>query len=319
MVDAATPNLAPQRSRLRTALRLILGGASLVFVAYACLDLARRWDASALSIRWLPLVLSALPLMLGLLVLALGWKWLLERMIGRPVPSVPALALHAESQIARYTPGKVGMPLVRMAGAPQLGAPVGAIASSVVIELLPFLSVGGAVGFLCLWLGSAHAHGALALLGRWGVIGLVVCSVGTLALVILPRRFYPNSLLQLLRAPGDTPLIPAKVPLANLVYWLTWAVHGYLASYGVGAEPRAAFASSGLFVLAPIAGFLALITPAGVGVREAVVSVGLAPTLGPAPAVAAALVSRFASLLVDALGWAVGRALARGAAVAPGR
>ncbi len=292
-------------------LRLVLGAASLIFVAYACLDLARRWDSRALSIRWLPLVLSALPLMLGLAVLALGWKWLLERMIGRPVPTLPALALHAESQIARYTPGKVGMPLVRMAGAPQLGAPVGAIASSVVLELLPFLSVGGAVGFLCLWLGSEHARGALALLGRWGIVGLALCSVGTLALVVLPRKFYPAALLRFLRAPGATPLIPAGAPLANVVYWLTWALHGYLASLAVGAEPHAAYAASGLFVLAPIAGFLALITPAGVGVREAVVSVGLAPTLGPAPAIAAALISRFASLLVDALGWFVGRALAR--------
>jgi uncharacterized membrane protein YbhN (UPF0104 family) len=101
------------------------------------------------------------------------------------------------------------------------------------------------------------------------------------------------------------------MPLAHAGYWLTWAVHGYLASRAVGIPHAPALAGAGLYVLAPIAGFLALITPSGIGVREAVLSVGLTPMVGPAPALAAAIVSRAASIAVDILAWGVARVVVR--------
>ena len=63
--------------------------------------------------------------------------------------------------------------------------------------------------------------------------------------------------------------------------------------------------------LAVLAIILALITPAGIGVREAVMTVGLAPVLGVTPAASAAIVSRLTSLLVDVAAWGVGRFIAR--------
>ncbi len=305
MVQAMAPKDEAPLARIRSLVRATLGVASLVFVVYACYQLAGRWDSSKVSVHWGLVLLSNLPLGLGVAVLALGWKWLLERMIARPVPTPLALALHVESQLARYTPGKVGMPLVRIAGAPRLGASANAVGSSVVNELLPFLSVGGAVGFLCLWLGAPHASGALALIGRWGVVGLIVFAAITLVLIAVDRRRYPAFVLRVLGVQGESPLIPRRVPLAHVAYWLTWAVHGYLVNLAVGASHASALAGTGLYVLAPIMGFLALVTPAGVGVREAVLSMGLAPALGPAPAIAAAIVSRAVSLLVDVLAWAI--------------
>jgi uncharacterized membrane protein YbhN (UPF0104 family) len=69
--------------------------------------------------------------------------------------------------------------------------------------------------------------------------------------------------------------------------------------------------NAGLYVLAPIASFLAIVAPAGVGVREAIVSIGLAPIAGPTPALAAAIVSRAISLAVEVGVWASARVLAR--------
>lgn len=298
-------------TRIRSRLRLLLGTASLLFVAFACYRLFGRWEGGKVSLDLGFMLLSLLPLALGTVILALGWKWLLERMVSRAIPARPALALHLESQLARYTPGKVGMPLVRIAGAAQLGASAGAIASSVLIEVLPFVSVGGAIGFFCLWLGIEHAEGILSLVGRWGLIGLAIFALLTLGFVAVDRRRYPRSLLRLLRAEGDAAIVPISVPLAHAAYWITWALHGYLASRAVGISHPAAFAGSGLFVLAPIAGFLALATPSGIGVREAILSMGLSPLVGPGPALAAAIVSRAASLLVDVLAWAAARALVR--------
>jgi uncharacterized membrane protein YbhN (UPF0104 family) len=61
----------------------------------------------------------------------------------------------------------------------------------------------------------------------------------------------------------------------------------------------------GLYTLGPVVGFLAVAAPAGIGVREAIVSIGLAAQLGPAPALAAAVLSRGISLLADVLAWSV--------------
>ena len=311
MNQAAGPSQAPGLARLRSVLRVVLGGASIVFVAYAIYELANRWESGKVSLHWGFVALSVLPLLLGVTVLGVGWKWLLERMTARPVPTLPALALHVESQLARYTPGKVGMPLVRMAGAPRLGASANVVGSSVLIELLPFLSVGGATGSLCLWLGSPHASGALALVGRWGVVGLVAFAAITVALIAVDRRHYPAFVLRALGVEGESPLIPRRVPLAHVAYWLTWALHGYFTNRAVGADHASSVAGAGLYVLAPIMGFLALVTPAGVGVREAVLSIGLAPVLSPPPAVAAAIVSRAASLVVDVVAGASGYLLNR--------
>jgi uncharacterized membrane protein YbhN (UPF0104 family) len=99
--------------------------------------------------------------------------------------------------------------------------------------------------------------------------------------------------------------------VAHALYWLTWAVHGYFAARAVGISSPHAVYGAGLYVLGPIAGILALATPSGIGVREAVMSMGLAPVVGPAPAVAAAIVSRATSLVVDCLVWAFGRLVLR--------
>jgi glycosyltransferase 2 family protein len=298
-------------ARFRLVLRWVLAVVSIVFVAYAGYKLAVRWESGKVSLSLVPLVLSFVPLVFGTLIQALSWQWLLERLAGKRVPTQVAVPLHLESQLARYTPGKVGVPLVRIAGADRLGAPASAVASSTVLELLPYLSVGGAVGFLFLWIASKHADGALALLGRWGIAGVVVFGTVTLVLTLLDRQRYPSVALKLLGVSGTTPLVPPSMPLSHLVYWSSWALHGYLVCRGVGIPHAAAFGGAGLFVLAPIAGFLALVTPAGMGVREAIVSVGLAPIAGPAPALAAAIVSRGISLVVEVGVWATARVLVR--------
>jgi hypothetical protein len=58
-------------------------------------------------------------------------------------------------------------------------------------------------------------------------------------------------------------------------------------------------------------GFLALLTPAGLGVREGVLVVALAPVLPAGPALVVALVSRLWMMLVELAGAAVAHLLAR--------
>jgi len=311
-VSSAAPRTTLNVARLRLLARLILGVASAIFVVVACYKLAQRWESGKVAVSWGWLLASALPIALGTVILAIGWKWLMERMAGREIPLRPCLTLHFESQMARYTPGKVGMPLVRMAGAERLGVSAAVAGYSVLTESISMVAVGGVVGFALL-LATTGASGGLAkAFGVLGVLGLGAFVLVTLVLVFVDRRRLPAIVIKLMKAEdGPGPLVPRRGPIAHALYWLTWAGHGYLAARAVGIGSVHAFGGSGLYVLAPIAGILALATPSGIGVREAVLSMGLAPVVGPAPAVATAIVSRAVSLVVDCGVWAFGRLVLR--------
>ncbi len=109
--------------RLKAVLRPIMGVLAVIFVVAAIWDLKRRWRPGVVEVDWGMATLSMLPLALGCILLGLGWIWLLSRMSGVKIPVLPGMALHLESQAARYTPGKVGLPLVRMLGAAALARP----------------------------------------------------------------------------------------------------------------------------------------------------------------------------------------------------
>lgn len=297
--------------RIKLLARIVLAGASAIFIAVACYKLASRWESGKVLLNWAWVVAAGLPIALGTFILAVGWKWIMERMVGHGVPLRPALTLHFESQMARYTPGKVGMPLVRMAGAERLGVPASVAGYSVLTESISMVAVGGVIGFALLFATTGGAGGVLEAFGKLGVLGLLAFVAVGLVLVFVDRRRLPDVVVRLMKAEGSGPLVPRRGPVAHALYWLTWAVHGYFAARAVGISSAHAVYGSGLYVLGPIAGILALATPSGIGVREAVMSMGLAPVVGPAPAVAAAIVSRATSLVVDCLVWAFGRLVLR--------
>jgi glycosyltransferase 2 family protein len=308
--DTAAPTPAAF-ARFRSAARLVLGVASAIFIVVACYKLALRWESGKVSVRWPWLIASAVPIALGTVVLAVGWKWLMERMAGRKIPLRPCLTLHFESQMARYTPGKVGMPLVRMAGAERLGVSAAIAGYSVLTESISMVAVGGVVGFALLLATTGGSGGLTEAFGALGGLGLAAFVLVTVVLVFVDRRRLPAIAVKLMKAEGAGPLVPRRGPVAHALYWLTWAVHGYFAARAVGIGSAHALGGSGLYVLAPIAGILALATPSGIGVREAVLSMGLAPVVGPAPAVATAILSRAVSLVVDCSVWAFGRLVLR--------
>jgi len=162
--------------------------------------------------------------------------------------------------------------------------------------------VGGALGFASLFLLPSRS-GLTALLGAWAVPIVLCFALGVLALSFVDRARLPRFVLGVLKVTGSGPLVPPSLPLAHLAYWLTWAIHGYLLTRAFGAAQSLALSTSGLYALATVGGFVALAAPAGVGVREAILSLSLAPALGSAPALALAVASRAASLCADLLVW----------------
>ena len=288
-----------------------MGLAALGFVVWTFEDLGRRWDPNTLSVSWWLVALSTLPLAAGGLLQAWGWTLLLSRMSGKPVPWAPAIALHVESMMARYVPGKVGLPLVRMAGAATLGVEPAVAGVSVFIEMLSFSAMGGVVGFGTLALAHGQTRGQEALLGPWFTVLLVGFAVGVAALMFVDRKYFPKALLRRIGAGGAGPLVPLILPLIHAAYWGTWVLHGYLMALAIGASHAAALAAAGFFPVALIAGFLALVAPAGAGVREAILSAGMAPVVGATGALSAAVLSRITTLVVELSVFLLTRPLAR--------
>ncbi len=294
----------PGVARVKRWLKPVLMVLAALFVALAGWDLMRHWEPGRFQLDWGLAVLASAPLLVGSLVQGFGWVALIDKMTGARVPLGPALALYLDSQLARYTPGKVGLPLVRMAGAHRIGAPAGAVGSSVLIEMMSWTAVGSAAGFALLYVTNEHARGVVQLLGRWGVPLVAVCLLGLFAAMFIDRTRLPSGVVSRLGLAGVGPLVPPALPAVHLFYWSTWAVHGWLLAQAVSSVDGAPLAATGLLILGPVLGFVALAAPAGVGVREAVLAAGLAPIVGSAPALTLAVVSRFASLLADVGAWA---------------
>jgi hypothetical protein len=308
--SAANEQEPPKKAGLKQRLGPLFMVIALLFVAYSAWDLAHKWQRAKVSLDLPWALASVLPLMLGCLIQGRGWIALIERMTALRVPRGPALSLYMDSQLARYTPGMVGLPFVRMAGAARLGVPAVTVGSSVGLEMLSWTAVGGGVGFASLFFLPARS-GLTALLGAWAVPIVLGFTAIVIALTCVDRGRLPAFVVRVLKVPGSGPLVPFALLLAHALYWSTWAAHGFLLTRAFGAAPGIALASSGLFALATVGGFVALAAPAGVGVREAILSVSLAPAVGAAPALAIAVVSRAASLCADVIAWLVLKRWAR--------
>jgi glycosyltransferase 2 family protein len=298
-------------ARFKAVLRPLMAALAVLFVGVAIWDLKRRWQPGQIEIDYGMAVASMLPLALGCVLLGLGWVWLLSRMSGVKVPTLRGLALHFESQAARYTPGKVGLPLVRMLGAERLGTSARIVGTSVLIEVLCWVATGGVTGLLVLIVSGEMLSRVTDALGWVGLVVLAGFIALLAALLLVDRRSLPKRVVDALQLDGEGPLVPPALPLVHAGYWLTWAAHGYFTGRAIHALGGVAFSSMGFYVLAPVMGFLALAAPGGLGVREAVLSIALAGSVGPAAALYAALLSRGTSVVVDLGVWALLRPFAR--------
>ena len=300
----------PAKPGLKKRLGPIFMLIALLFVAYSAWDLAHRWQKTQVSLNWTWALASILPLGVGCLVQGRGWIALIERMTARTVPRGPALSLYMDSQLARYTPGMVGLPFVRMAGAGRLGVSAVSVGSSVGLEMLSWTAIGGGVGFASLFFLEARS-GLTKLLGAWAIPIVLGFAMIVIVLSCVDRTRLPAFVVRVLKVEGTGPLVPFSLIFAHLLYWATWAAHGFLLTHAFGAAPGVALSSSGLYALATVGGFVALAAPAGVGIREAILSVSLAPAVGSAPALAIAVASRAASLSADVIAWAALKRWAR--------
>jgi len=304
--DERSPDALAQAGNLKRWVRPVMNLAAVVFVVLAARDLAKKWEGSHVALAPLPAAVACVPLVLSCFAQAFGWIFLVEGMAKKRVKRGPALALYLKSQLARYTPGKIGLPIVRMDGASRLGLSRSLVGVSVLVEMLSWTATGAVVGFALLAV-AAPATGLAGLLGKLALPLFTGAALGALVLLVVDRSVYPAKVRALLAPEGSGPIVPIALPLAQIVYWALVALHGYAMSLALGAPQDAAFTAMGFYVIAQVAGFVVLAAPAGLGIREAVLVTGLSPAVGAPSALGAAIVSRALSLAAELVTWLLAR------------
>ncbi len=287
---------------LKRAVRPIFGLIAAVFVVYAVLDLHRRWDGAPLDVHLGYFAGGVILAGVAMYVQLIAWRVLIKTLTGREMPPVPSARLFLDSQMARYTPGKVGLPVVRIGGAAEIGVSPQIMGAALVIEIISWTASGSLVGATVLALVPRAAHVTSAI--SYGIWVLVLGSFASLLLSLsVDRSRYPERVRRFLFSAGSGPLLPWRLPLAHVLHFLVWIGSGALIGVSVGADVAHSLIAGGLLCLAIVAGFLAFLAPAGAGVREAVLAAGLAPVLGASTSLAVGILARIASLVSDVALW----------------
>lgn len=241
--------------------------------------------------------------------LAVAWWWLAGVYGGRPTLR-RGYDVYARSQLAKYLPGNAFHYVGRQVLGRQAGPSHAALVASGILEMASLLAAAGLLALLAAGQIEMADDGHLAWISA--ALGVFVVLVGWQMFDEALRRFGPTR-----RWLEDLPRLELRDSLRLLGPSL--ACHGaFFVGTGLilwalvaAIAPDVAVDSTwrilGIYPLAWMAGTVTVGAPAGVGVREAVLTWQLGQILTPAQAAAAALALRVVTLAGDLLtalaGW----------------
>ncbi len=242
-----------------------------------------------------------------MLLLGVAWWWLLGAYDSRPALGT-ACAIWARAQIAKYLPGNVLHIASRHVSGRAAGISHQGLVASLVFETGSLVIAGMLIAAAAAAVVAPAREG-----GRW--VWLVAATVGALPL-LWPwidrklRRFPPTS-----RSMRSVPVLSAgrtlRLLTPALALHLLFLAGSGLVLFGLLRSARAPGAGIvpvvGSYAVAWLAGTLVPGAPGGLGVREAVLVLQLAPLVGSATATTVALALRAVTLSGDVvtalLGW----------------
>jgi glycosyltransferase 2 family protein len=288
---------SPRRlERVVGPLRIVVGAVLLALVLFAAVS---SWDdvRSTLGRISLPvLLLSGALVLVGLAASTLTWR-VAVRELGSPVRVDMASKIYLLGQLGKYVPGSVWALAMQMELATRAGVPrIRGMTASVVaigVNVTTGLAVGLVLVPTAISGGAWRTFSALA--------ALVVCAI-VLSPPVLTRLVDLG--LRLARRPQLERAVTWRGILAA-AGWSLVSVASYGASLWVLVVAVGGSAGESLplcvagMALAMTVGFLVVVAPSGIGVREAVIVAALAPVLNRPDALAAALIARLLFTVVD--------------------
>jgi uncharacterized membrane protein YbhN (UPF0104 family) len=274
---------------------------ALVVLAFLGWALRGAWDDALPRLRdadpWV-LVAGLAVLAAYYLLFVLGWQWILAS-LGVRIGYGTALQAEMASMLAKYVPGGVWTPLARIVWLRRAGESVAT--SLVVSSILLEAGLSAVAGVLVLVASLVFVDAANA-----PIVPLVLFGAAV-AVLLHPRVFVAlaRRIFQRFGAP-EPPRIPYRALVAILAYYaFTWLLGGvalYLLLRSLDADPglEAVPYLGGAAAVGAIVAVLSVITPSGLGVREASMY-GLMVVVVPAgAALGATVLNRLAITLVEA-------------------
>lgn len=296
--------------------RLLGIGYGLLLAAALTYTVATQRHALAEALRDLDaaaLVGAFVALLAALWFSMLGWRAVLAE-LGAPLSVLVVSRIFYVGQLGKYLPGSVWPLLTQMQLGKRAGVPRNRMGLAGLVALGISVLTGALAGALCL----PALGGGVYLVATVGILlaGLVT---------VHPRVLNPllaTALRLARRTPLERPLSGAGIARAvgwQVLAWVSFGLQAWLLVRAVDPSDElvALPLAVGAFALATTLGVLFVLAPAGAGVREGILVLGLAPVLTAGQATSVALVSRLLAVLSDAAAagaalWFARSALANG-------
>ncbi len=274
--------------------------------------LVADWDdiRTVLSnIRW-DLLLVSLLLLFIVLPLMASISWISLRFLNSDLASRKVVSIYFISQLAKYLPGGIWAFPGRMIAYRAAGVEQSRSIASVFREVSALVLASVAVSLLIVF-----QDFPISKLVQWALI--IGCVASILAILATQTAWFWRILktlkvsnLSMFPSPsGDqtgqlTSLkwLPGAF-LAGLVFWLAMGIPFQQLSRAVSPQAYTLswVGTAAVFALAWTVGFVVFFAPAGLGVRESVLSLLLSTFMPLSQAVSIALLSRLAWIVVEAL------------------
>jgi uncharacterized membrane protein YbhN (UPF0104 family) len=301
--------------RLLSIVGLLISFACILFFSRA---IAHHWkaisDITWDSLAWISMIIALTMYVATYSLTAYAWNCSL-RVLRHPIPYRIALRILALSQIAKYLPGNIGHHVGRVMLAKRAGISTDTILGSMILDTL---SVLVAAGITSLWVirlsiqvirsqGAVITH-AFVLMTAAGLILISAASLLPATRLFLSHQV--RHLRHLMRM-RNVPLL-GKALIANAGSFLIGGTGLYLlcVAFSQNAPLSAIYLEvTSIYAAAWLLGFLIPGAPAGLGVREMALLLGLSPLFGNEAATAAAAVLRIITTMGDGLVFAAGLVL----------
>ncbi len=290
---------APPRRPWRSLARLVV---LLVFLVALAVTLQQRWaDVRPLLGQLSPPAtgLATVCILAGIFCSFLTWRAILVD-LGSTLPLTAGMRVFFLGQLGKYLPGSIWPVAAQMELGRDYRVPRRASGAAVVVTMLVVLGTGLLLAVLALPLSGPASSGRY-----WWLLAALPAAV-----VLLHPRVLNQLIGLVLRLARRQPM-PASLTSGGILQAAAWAIamwwlygaHVWALAHDLGVNaadllPRA----TGAFAAAWCIGFLLVIAPAGVGVREPALIVLLSPVMPSTQALVVALLSRLLFTIGD-LGW----------------
>lgn len=308
--------------RTASLLGLLIG---IVCLALFVRTAANHWEAF-LALRLeedvvLYLLLAAAAYLLTYLVSSRAWQLSLRTQDVR-FPYLDSLKILLVAQIGKYIPGNIGQHIGRVVLAKRAGIDPSACISSMLVETMLLLITAACCSLAAfdLFLSAYSQHEGLI---RRNVLWVLLASVLAISIaVIFPslRRWIAGHIIRqssLLSRGGA--LLSSRILLAHGLSLVLGALALWLAVRAASPLHSSTFSFEilGIYSVAWLMGFVVPGAPAGLGIREALLVLGLSPLVGIQAATTSTALFRVTTVLGDGFAFCLGLAMRRQTASEP--